>query len=172
MKCAIFDIDNTLFDSRRRFYLVLRKYGVTSPSEVPLSLRKRFWLDYMDPSLFHLDRPIPRAVEMVLEAKLRGLKVVLITGRYELVRVPTEIQLRSAGIPFDELLMRPNDNMDKDYVLKPNLVKKIDCKFSEYHDDDLDTLLVLRKIYPQAVYFHHQPDGTFTILGGLDDKEG
>ncbi len=119
--CAVFDIDNTLFDTRKRMYLVLRKYGVNSPSEVPVGMRRSFWIDYMNPLLFHLDRPIPRAVEMVLDAKLRGLKVVLITGRYELVRTPTEIQLRTAGIPFDALLMRPNDNMDKDSIPKPML---------------------------------------------------
>jgi len=163
-KCAIFDIDNTIFDARERFYLVIKRFGVRSPRELPLELQREFWKEFINPHMFHLDRPISRTIEMVLDAKRRGLKVVLVTGRYESVRRETELQLRMAGIPFDKLIMRPDNNFQRDKELKPFLLREVDCEPVEYHDDDPETLAEIKKMYPNAIYFLHRPDGTFSII--------
>ncbi|MDK2372239.1 MAG: HAD family acid phosphatase [Candidatus Korarchaeota archaeon] len=168
MRCAVFDIDNTLFDARNRFEVAISRFGVRSPRELPFELQKEFWRDFMDPSLLKLDRPLYRAIEMVHDAKKRGLRVVLITGRYEWLRRDTILQLMAAGIPFDELVMRPNDNYQVDRELKPSLVRKLGCEVVEYHDDDLETLLEVRKIFPEALLFLHRPDGTFEMLVGKE----
>ncbi len=168
MRCAVFDIDNTLFDARNRFEVAISRFGVRSPRELPFELQKEFWRDFMDPNLLKLDRPLYRAIEMVHDAKKRGLRVVLITGRYEWLRRDTILQLMAAGIPFDELVMRPNDNYQVDRELKPSLVRKLGCEVVEYHDDDLETLLEVRKIFPEALLFLHRPDGTFEMLVGKD----
>ncbi len=168
MRCAVFDIDNTLFDARNRFEVAISRFGVRSPRELPFELQKEFWRDFMDPNLLKLDRPLYRAIEMVHDAKKRGLRVVLITGRYEWLRRDTVLQLMAAGIPFDELVMRPNDNYQVDRELKPSLVRKLGCEVVEYHDDDLETLLEVRKIFPEALLFLHRPDGTFEILVGRE----
>ncbi len=171
--CAVFDIDNTLFDSRDKFNEAARKFGVISPRELPPDLQREFWMSYMDPALLCLDRPIARAVEMAIAAKRRGLKVVIITGRYEWLRTDTVLQLSSAGVPFDILIMRPEGNYQEDRDLKPFLVRKIGCEVVEYHDDDLETLLEIGKIFPNALLFLHRPDGTFDIISGdADLKEG
>ncbi len=164
VRCAVFDIDNTLFDARERFGVALRKFGVRSPREMPFELQKEFWRAYMDPGLLGLDRPLQRTIEMVQDAKMRGLRVVLVTGRYEWLRRETAIQLMSSGVPFDELVMRPDDNYQVDGELKPALVRELDCEVVEYHDDDLDTLLKVGEMFPRAVLFLHRPDGTFKIL--------
>ncbi len=165
VRCAVFDIDNTLFDVRERFNVAIRRFGATSPRELPFEVQREFWRSFMSPELLHLDRPLYRTMEMALDAKKRGLKVVVITGRYEWLRRETTLQLMRVGVPFDELLMRPNDNCQEDRELKPSLIRKLDCEVVEYHDDDLETLIEIRKLFPKAVLFLHKPDGTFEILG-------
>ena len=164
MRCAFFDIDNTLFDTRERFYTAIRQFGVESPSLLPPELRMEFWKAYMDPSLLNLDRPIPRAIEMAIDAKARGLRLVIVTGRYEWIREETILQLKMAGVPFDELLMRPPGFDAPDRELKPALISKAGCEPFEYHDDDLEALLRVRELYPNAILFLHSPDGRFEII--------
>ncbi|RSN69487.1 hypothetical protein D9Q81_02460 [Candidatus Korarchaeum cryptofilum] len=164
MKCAVFDIDNTLFDVRRRFHLAISGFNVSSPRELPFELQRQFWMRFLDPELFSLDTPINRSIEMILDAKSRGLRVVLITGRYESLRRDTELQLMQAGIPYDELIMRPDGNFQRDRELKPSLLKGLSCEIVEYHDDDLETLLEVRKIAPNSLLFLHRPDGSFEII--------
>ncbi len=163
-KCAVFDIDNTLFDARERYRVAIRKFNVLSPRELPFELQKDFWKDFMSPELFHLDKPISRSIEMIIGAKKRGLRIVLVTGRYEWLRRETILQLMLAGAPSDELLMRPSDNYQEDRELKPFLIKDLKCEVVEYHDDDLGALLEMRKMFPNALLFLHKPDGTFNIL--------
>lgn len=163
-ECVVFDIDNTLFDSRERFDVVARRFGIISPRELPFEIQKEFWKSYMDPALLSLDRPIARAVKMAVLARRRGLKVIIITGRYERLRADTVTQLVQAGVPFDALIMRPEDNYQEDRDLKPFLVRRIRCNVVEYHDDDLDTLLEIGKMFPRALLFLHRPDGTFDII--------
>ncbi len=164
MKCAVFDIDNTLFDARRRFHFAISGFNVNSPKELPFELQRQFWRRFLDPELFSLDIPISRSIEMILDAKRRGLRVVLITGRYESLRRDTELQLMQAGIPYDELIMRPDGNFQRDKELKPSLLKGLNCEIVEYHDDDLETLLEVRKISPNSLLFLHRPDGSFEII--------
>ena len=164
MKCAVFDIDNTLFDVRRRFHFAISSFNVNSPRELPFDLQRQFWMRFLNPELFSLDIPIRRSIEMIMDAKKRGLRVVLITGRYESLRRDTELQLMQAGIPYDELIMRPDGNFQRDKELKPSLLKGLNCEVVEYHDDDLETLLEVRKIAPNSLLFLHRPDGSFEII--------
>ncbi|MEM1521213.1 MAG: hypothetical protein QXK42_06705, partial [Candidatus Korarchaeum sp.] len=93
MRCAVFDIDNTLFDARARYRVAVSFFNVSSHKELPFNEQREFWRKFLDPELFCLDTPIGRSLEMVLDAKRRGLRVVLITGRYESLRRDTELQL-------------------------------------------------------------------------------
>jgi len=72
--------------------------------------------------------------------------------------------LMQAGIPYDELIMRPDGNFQRDKELKPSLLKGLNCEVVEYHDDDLETLLEVRKIAPNSLLFLHRPDGSFEII--------
>ncbi len=164
MRCAVFDIDNTLFDARNRFRVAISSFNVSSPKELPPSEQREFWRRFLDPVLLSLDVPISRSLEMVLDAKRRGLRVVLITGRYESLRRDTELQLTQAGVPYDELLMRPDGNFQRDRELKLSMLRRLDCEVVEYHDDDLETLLEVREVFPNTLIFLHRPDGSFEIL--------
>lgn len=164
MGCAVFDIDNTLFDARARYKVAASFFGASSHKELPPTEQREFWKRFLDPGLFCLDAPIIRSLEMVLDAKRRGLRVILVTGRYESLRRDTELQLMQAGVSYDELLMRPDGNFQRDRELKPFMLRKLDCDVVEYHDDDLETLLEVRKIFPNALLFLHRPDGSFEII--------
>ncbi|MCS7103020.1 MAG: hypothetical protein NZ992_03960 [Candidatus Korarchaeum sp.] len=164
MRCAVFDIDNTLFDARVRYRVAISSFNTFSHKELPFNQQREFWRRFLDPRLFCLDTPITRSLEMVLDAKRRGLRVVLITGRYESLRRDTELQLMQASIPYDELLMRPDGNFQKDRELKPSILRKLNCEIVEYHDDDLETILEVKMIFPKALLFLHKPDGSFEVI--------
>lgn len=164
MGCVVFDIDNTLFDARARYRVAISVFNASSHRELPPMEQMGFWKRFLDPGLFYLDTPIIRSLEMVLDAKRRGLRVVLVTGRYESLRRDTELQLMQAGVVYDELLMRPDGNFQRDGELKPSILAKLDCDVVEYHDDDLEALLEVRKIFPNALLFLHRPDGSFEII--------
>ncbi|MEM0267746.1 MAG: HAD family acid phosphatase [Candidatus Korarchaeum sp.] len=164
MRCAVFDIDNTLFDARARYRVAVSFFNVSSHKELPFNEQREFWRKFLDPELFCLDTPIGRSLEMVLDAKRRGLRVVLITGRYESLRRDTELQLLQAGVPYDQLLMRPDGNFQRDRELKITILRKLNCEVVEYHDDDLETLLEVRKVFPKALLLLHRPDGSFEII--------
>lgn len=53
-----------------------------------------------------------------------GYRIVLLTGRRESTRQLTRMWLRFYGIEFDHLLMRPDDDLRHDTIVKPEVLKE------------------------------------------------
>ena len=69
------------------------------------------------------NKHIVRAVHMYQEAA--DMSVILCSGREECGRRDTETWLRTHGIKYSELHMRPNKDMRKDYIVKEEFWKDI-----------------------------------------------
>jgi len=59
--------------------------------------------------------------EQIKFHKSLGRKIILLSGRDEEAREKTEYWLNFYGIEYDELLMRPKDNWEKDNVIKKRI---------------------------------------------------
>ncbi len=127
---AVFDIDNTLVDTRPRTLhmartfdrdngsswfrsLTLRTTGVDAADTcarvggVPAGVRRRFeaaWRDgFWNPANFALDRPVKPVIAWAKRAHAAGLGVRLLTGRWTLFEQTSVAQLRRAGMSFVEV---------------------------------------------------------------------
>jgi hypothetical protein len=69
-------------------------------------------------ALAHLDPVIPQIRHLTDCLRESGHDILLWTGRPERYRVGTMDWLCEHGIGFNELRMRPNDNLDSDVALK------------------------------------------------------
>jgi FMN phosphatase YigB (HAD superfamily) len=60
----------------------------------------------------------------LLMDRFSGYMIIILTGRDEAYRKPTEDWLRESGVGWtvDALLMRPDGNREQDHVLKPRLL--------------------------------------------------
>lgn len=70
------------------------------------------------------DRPIRPVVRLLQLLYQRGLDIHLHTSRGEECRAATEDWLWSYNIPYSKLLMRPVENMQPDYLLKWDYIRK------------------------------------------------
>ncbi len=161
-KAVVFDIDNTLIDSRKRFYksLEIATNGRSKKTfkELDEDERSRFWDIFLNDKFLYLDEPIKEAINELLERYKDGYHIIILTGRPEKMRDATIKQLRRFKIPFHELYMRPEDDYDPDYIYKPRQLKKImdrGFKIVEYHEDSPKTLEVVNEKYPWISICRH-----------------
>jgi len=107
MKALLCDIDGTLADIRHRLHHVL-------PGG------KRDW------DAFFAEMGSDDCVEPVREI-LRHLphEIVLCSGRPEGYRETTTVWLRSHGVPYDRLYMRPDGDTRADHVVKAEILAQI-----------------------------------------------
>jgi phosphoglycolate phosphatase-like HAD superfamily hydrolase len=140
---VIFDIDNTLVDTRRRTLAAAHAFGRQGGSETESLLRasidhvgwdgaqtgkklglqrgttrsfQRYWDDFFWSSEnFKLDAPVRQTVQLARLAKAAGAEVIYLTGRIEDLKRGTIHQLRRLGLP----------DVDGSHVLcKPSLKVK------------------------------------------------
>lgn len=67
------------------------------------------------------DEPNLPVVETVKALHARGYKSIVLSGRDEICRDDTLLSLEVAGLPVDELFMRPNGDSRKDFIVKHEL---------------------------------------------------
>jgi phosphoglycolate phosphatase-like HAD superfamily hydrolase len=124
--CVIFDIDNTLVDTRHRTHAAARAFANKHPSGSSLAsipfgkvryngkqtgkclglsssmtrAFQRHWNRFFwDPVNFKHDRPIRQTVQLARQAKATGAEVFYLTGRIEPLKTATLSQLRQLGLP-------------------------------------------------------------------------
>ena len=161
-KAVVFDIDNTLIDSRDRYYASLRLASngkkVDSFSSLTDEEREKFWSIFLSPKLLHLDKPIKSSIDELLDRYKKGYKIIILTGRPVSMKEDTIKQLKLFGIPYHELYMRPIEDRNPDYVYKPTQLRRIIDKgyeIVEYHEDSPKTLDVVKEMFPQIAICRH-----------------
>ncbi|MBI2183321.1 MAG: PD-(D/E)XK nuclease family protein [Thaumarchaeota archaeon] len=123
---AVYDLDNTLLDSRDRLRRSLRDIGLSEDTDLKrLSAedRKRFWGIYLSEKHLGLDKPIGQYVEKLCSHSRNN--VVIVTGRPERLRAATEQQLGRLNIPFRAMVMRRDDEYLSDRQVKLNWVENL-----------------------------------------------
>ena len=96
----IFDLDGTLADTSHRDHLA----------------REGKWDEYYAACV--RDMPIPATVDTFINLKRAGAEIYIFTGRSEQVRKQTETWLFLNNLHPDLLMMRPEKNFKKDFILK------------------------------------------------------
>ncbi|MGC8972614.1 MAG: HAD family acid phosphatase [Thermoproteus sp.] len=136
-----FDIDGVLVDASRRLSMCLNGGSVD-------------WDCFLDCSKLGLDSPKYRYIELALRLYERGRKIVVVTGRPEYMRRCTEAQLRSYGVPFAGLYMRPLGDFRQDHLYKADVMARLirsGVKIWAHFDDNLDTVKALNALGIDAV---------------------
>jgi len=160
---VVFDIDNTLVDSRERFKRSLHEASggrAETIDQLNKEEMRRFWEVFLSPKYIELDKPMYEAIEEVLERARRGYYIVILTGRPEKLRSHTEKQLDRFGIPYDRLIMRANGDYRKDYEYKSSMLKRLleeGLNIVEYHEDLSRTIQTVRERFPWIKVCHHRP---------------
>lgn len=99
---AVFDVDGTLLDESHRAHL---REGSNAD-----------WVAYFKACVN--DTPIQKIVDLTKLYKENGYEVWIMTGRSDIVEAETIKSLKDAGVQYDYLKMRGENNKMKDYVLK------------------------------------------------------
>lgn len=152
-KAAIFDIDGTLFDDSHRKHLADAKK----------------WDEYFSAGA---NDPPNVAVIKELTAQIKaGRAIVLMTGCPERHKKMTVAKLLSAGISFDVLLMRPENNYAKNHDLKASCLAQLkdEYEFSVAFDDMTGSVSMFRSL---GIPAHLVKDGKPVFEHGQSPKAG
>ena len=106
MMDVIFDVDGTLMDLDHR-----RKY-------LDGSMGKKDWKAFVDDT--KLDTPKDQIHSVAKALAAQGHRIVILTGRNQAQHDITALQLKD--IPYDTMIMRPDDNYDQDQILKSGML--------------------------------------------------
>tara|TARA_A100001201_G_C4096447_1_gene203990 strand:+ start:9232 stop:9726 length:495 start_codon:yes stop_codon:yes gene_type:complete len=96
-RTIIFDLDGTLALIHKRRELA------------DLGEGKIDWDKFFDPANIILDTPAEEVIFMAKLLKAEGFKIVIFSGRSARTQEQTEEWLMMAGVKYDELHMRPDD---------------------------------------------------------------
>ena len=124
---VIFDVDGTLMDidHRRRF--------------LDGSMGKKDWIGFVDATKD--DKPKLQIHFVAKALAAQGHRIIVLTGRNQAQHDITALQLRD--IPYDTMIMRPDDNYDADQDLKAGMLDHL--KTLGYNPtlvfDDRDTVV-------------------------------
>lgn len=111
MKAVIFDLDGTLADGTHRLHLL---------PAVDLHLTDS-WNEFNRASKD--DSPIHSTIEVCNIMVRAGLRVIILTGRSDIVRAETEAWLGRNFVMYSELVMRPHSDNRKDTVIKEEFLR-------------------------------------------------
>ena len=152
---VVFDIDNTLIDSRKRFHLSLKEAAngrkINEFKELTPEEREKFWNIFLSDKYIENDLPIQPAIDELVKRYRDGFTIIILTGRPESMLEATLDQLRRYQIPFHRLYMRPMGDTNPDYIYKPLQLKKIMAEgydIIEYHEDSIKTVERVKSLYP------------------------
>ena len=104
-KTVICDLDSTLFDIDHRLYLLEEKQW------------DAFFAACVD------DTPNEWCVELLQALQARGIPIMFVSGRNEVVRAETSRQLTELGFGMCKLFMRPKDDRRGDVDFKRKLLQ-------------------------------------------------
>lgn len=111
MKAVIFDLDGTLADGTHRLHLL---------PTVDLHLTDS-WNEFNRASKD--DSPIHSTIEVCNIMVRAGWRVIILTGRSDIVRAETEAWLERNFVMYSELVMRPHSDNRKDTVIKEEFLR-------------------------------------------------
>lgn len=89
-----------------------------------------------DPTLYHTDTIDETVREIVNRYSKDGVWIIVCSGREETYQEATEKWLLENGVNFDELYMRPEDDMREDSIVKREI-------FEDFMRDKVNVLFVL-----------------------------
>lgn len=143
-EAVIFDMDGTLCDVRSV------RHHITGP-------RRDF-------DAFHRASagcpPHPWVVEAAREQAAAGRAVLIVSARLERYRRLTSMWLALHEVPSDTLLMRPDGDFRKDFVVKADILRRIRRRWTPVHawDDN-----------PQVLSLWEREGIPCTVVPGWDD---
>jgi phosphoglycolate phosphatase-like HAD superfamily hydrolase len=127
-KAIIVDIDGTVVDTSERLAYVL--------SKAPLGSHD-FYRIFLSGQLFHMDKPLPRARECLLEMAKTN-HIIYLSGRRAGTEEETRKQLESGGFPKGDIhLRRSGKTLDFKTEKVRELAKKFDivCAIGDTPED-------------------------------------
>jgi len=170
-KVALYDIDMTLIDARRRFMSAMEEIGYppTTPyNRLPRSARMRFWEAFLSEKYLKYDRPVEEVVNELREKYRMDMGIVLVTGRPARLERATRRQLKAFGIPYHAMLMRPQGNFEPDHKLKLRMVTtllELGLDIVEYHEDNVRAARAVSSRFPWIKVYLHRVGGFETGFG-------
>ena len=117
---VVFDLDGTLADLTHRVHLVQKG-------------RKQDWDLFYD--LCHEDRPIYELIDVCQALSGCGCHIEIWSGRMERCRAKTEAWLLAYSVPYERLVMRPDDDERPDVELKEGWLRTSSMRPSLVFDD-------------------------------------
>jgi len=150
---AVFDVDGTLLDVSER---VKRCYAESGGSD------GAFWGCFLSGRYLDLDKPNLEVVEHARRLKNSGVRIVVVTGRWETLRERTLSQLAEAGVEPDEVYFRPAGDSRPHHVYKAETVLKLlerGYRLLEVWDDSESVVRELSRALPPSVVIVHYKRG-------------
>mgnify|MGYP000055858626 CR=1 FL=1 len=149
--CYAFDIDGVVADVSKRLSLALSMSGGVK--------NNIFWEVFFDERLIEeLDTPRNVGVDLVKDRAGRGC-IVVITGRPKRLRdVSIKEFIKFTGVRPALILMRGNRDFRPSYIVKLKLIDQVlrlGYEIIEFHDDDLEVLKNVKRLYPFIRLYYH-----------------
>lgn len=110
----VFDLDGTLSDGRHRLHLLPRKEDVgKTDAWIPFNMAAG------------TDAPIRDNIQLLRELSEAGYRTIILTGRGDCALDVTLLWLEEHDIPYDYLIMRPQEDCRKDVDFKEEKLREI-----------------------------------------------
>jgi len=158
MKYCAFDVDGVLLDVSERFRIA---------KELVESGRERdFWRVFFREELLLLDKPRGISIELI-NSRVGRYGLIVITGRpANLYKITLEQIVQNFKLRPTKIFMRRVNDYRPSTIVKLELIEKAlneGYEVVEYHDDDLQVLKTIKKLYPGITLYFHQGD-SYRIL--------
>jgi predicted secreted acid phosphatase len=127
-KVIVVDVDGTVVDNSKRLAYVLSKAPLGSPD---------FYRIFLSGKLFHMDEPLPRARECLLEMA-KSNRIIYLSGRRAGTEEDTRKQLESGGFPSGEIFHRKSGktfDFKRDKILELKQNYDIACAIGDTPED-------------------------------------
>ena len=158
MKYCAFDVDGVLLDVSERFRIA---------KELVESGRERdFWRVFFSEELLLLDKPRITSVELI-NSTVGRYGLIIITGRpANLYRITLEQIIQNFKLRPTKIFMRRVNDYRPSTIVKLELIEKTlneGYELVEYHDDDLEVLKTIKRLYPGITLYFHQGDSYYIL---------